>query len=461
MKAPSVFAQVIALALTTLVIAFAASVAVVALTPTPHQRLLTIAHAAAALQHSGVDGVEVSLSRMPIAGVRSPVLERALARALAVPPDRVRAVWDPAGGSDNARAVGKSVVLIGNRPVVVENSPAGFFVHYSDDADLPPDVPLPAFKAALHQNNGDWRRVEAADPWYAAWRLHMAAAFAVVLLILAAPVLFIALRIAQPIRRLAQVAGQTAGQTADWSGLAAIEPFPVTGPQEVRAAATAMNAMHRQMVDEARRKFDAFAAVAHDLRTPLTALRIRAETAPPHDAQRMIADIERMSAMITDVLDFLQYDARPVHLARLDLVAVLSDIVARRRELSQPVSLAEFDGEALIDGDPQALERAINNLIDNGLRYAGAVDIRLEQTGGSIEIHIDDEGPGLPPEALSRVFAPFERLETSRNRKTGGTGLGLAIVARIVSTHGGQARLSNRRPSGLRATLSFPAREPA
>ncbi len=449
MKPPSIVLQVVGLSFATLVIAFAASMAVVALTPTPQRQPLTIDRVATALRQGHGEGLRVHATTA-LDGARSPVLEAALAQALAVPPRRVHAVWDPTGGTGNAQALGTSVVLIGGRPAVVESSPSGFALHYDSAARLSPGVPLPAFRAAVEQPDERWLEVEPADPWYAAWRLRMAAAFAGLLLVLAVPVTLVAFRLGRPVRRLAQAAAQ--------GGFDAVEPFPVEGPREVRAAATAMNAMHRQLVDEARRKFDAFAAVAHDLRTPLTALRIRAETAPPHEAERMRADIERMSAMIGDVLDFLKFDARPAHLARLDLGALITDIVARRREVSQPVALAELPGRAFVDGDAGALERAINNLIDNGLRYAGAVEIRLERLDDSVEIHVDDEGPGLPPEQLSRMFAPFERLEGSRNRKTGGSGLGLAIVERVVAAHGGRAWLSNRTPAGLRASIVLQAR---
>lgn len=449
MKAPSVFLQVVALAFATLVIAFAASVAVVVLTPTPQRQPLSVARAAAALRRSGGEGLSVWAAVAPPAGPRSPALERALAKALAVPPARVRAAWDPAGWSGDARRVGTSIVLIGDRPVVIDNFPGGFFLHWDRNADLPSEAPLPAFKAAVLRPDGRWLSVAAADPWYAAWRLRMAGAFAGLLLVLAVPVSLIALRLARPIRCLAQAAAQ--------GGFDTIEPFPVAGPREVRAAAEAMNAMHRQLVEEAGRRFHAFAALAHDLRTPLTALRVRAETAPPHEARRMVADIDRMSAMIADVLDFLKFDARPVHAVRLDLAALLADIVARRRELAQPVSLAGASAPVFVDGDATALERAVNNLIDNSLRYAGTAELRLECPRDRVEVHVDDDGPGIPADQFERVVAPFERLEISRNRKTGGAGLGLAIAERIARIHGGQLRLGNRVPAGLRATLTFPA----
>jgi signal transduction histidine kinase len=199
------------------------------------------------------------------------------------------------------------------------------------------------------------------------------------------------------------------------------------------------------------------AAIAHDLRTPLTGLRLRAEAAPEPERSRMAADIARMDAMITQVLAFAHGEqAREVHEA-LDLAAIGRDCTTDAAELGLHATF-EADGPLPVVGEPISLRRAIANLVDNAVRYGGAARVTAAREGGQALILVEDNGPGLPEADLQRVLEPFTRLEPSRSRDTGGVGLGLATAQGVARSHGGTLTLANRAGGGLAARLALPLR---
>jgi signal transduction histidine kinase len=216
-----------------------------------------------------------------------------------------------------------------------------------------------------------------------------------------------------------------------------------------------MNALHARLSDQASERFRAFAAIAHDLRTPLTGLRIRAELAPDSERQRMIDDIDRMAAMIAQMLDYARIDQQPVSRDSLDLIRFIEHIAADRRSLGQDVAVASSPDGIAVLADAAMLHRAIDNLLDNAIRFAGGAILTIEPRVDQVDIHIDDTGPGIPGDQLSDVIAPFRRLESSRSRTTGGVGLGLAIADRVAVAHDGRLTLANRAPRGLRATITL------
>ncbi|KQM21153.1 hypothetical protein ASE73_05575 [Sphingomonas sp. Leaf24] len=334
--------------------------------------------------------------------------------------------------------------------MLVDSGAGGFQMRYGADVRIGPDVEMPAFEAAVRQDDGRWRTVTPTDRHLAAWRLRLFAAFGLALMLSAVPVWIAARRLSIPVRNLAECAAR--------SDLASEPPFQDSGPAEIRAVAAAMNAMHQRLADQAEERFQAFAAIAHDLRTPLTGLRIRAELVPPGERERMIHDLDRMAAMIGEVLDFAQIDRHRLCPQNTDLVAFLTAIRNDRRSLDQDVDLAGQidDGWAVVDR--HLLHRALDNLIDNAIRYAGNAILSVENRDTQVCIHVDDSGPGIPLNDVGGIIAPFRRLEPSRSRATGGVGLGLAIADRIAVAHGGRLILDNRQPHGLRATLSLPSR---
>lgn len=253
---------------------------------------------------------------------------------------------------------------------------------------------------------------------------------------------------ARPVADLAQGARRFGDdlQTAD---------LPLRGPRELRDLAEAFNTMQariRGLVDDRTR---VLAAIAHDLRTYLTRLRLRAEfIADPDQQARAIRDLDEMTALLDDTLLFAAgQDQAPAPLS--DLRSELEALVALRLEMGQVVRLTD-GGAAFARVSPLALRRMVGNLLDNAIRYGGGAEVSLERTQGQALIIVADRGPGVAPDSLARIMEPFTRLEASRSRDTGGAGLGLAIVRGLAEASGGRLALDNRPGGGLRAELSLP-----
>ena len=284
------------------------------------------------------------------------------------------------------------------------------------------------------------------DPWIMVRPL--AATLLTYLLILGAMV-WVAARIARPLRDLTQAAEQ-------FQGRGEVPHVTPSGPADLARAINAFNAMGQRvsaMLDEKDRMLG---AIGHDLRTPLASLRIRAESVEPEEeGQRMVATIEEMTAMLDDTLALARSGRaveppRPVDLAAL-ADAVVEEFVALGHEV-------EMEGsERLIARvQPNLLRRAIRNLIENAVKYAGAAGVAVTAAGERIAIEVRDRGPGIDPGELDRVQEAFYRVEPSRSRETGGTGLGLTLARAAALAHGGTLELENREGGGLVARLLLP-----
>lgn len=272
----------------------------------------------------------------------------------------------------------------------------------------------------------------------------------VLYLIVLGAALFIARRLSRPLQDLTQAAEQFGGRTT---------PAPVAprGPQDLRRAIEAFNAMNHRVLALLDEKDRMLGAIGHDLRTPLASMRIRLETMEPEeDRARVIASIEEMTAMLEDIL-VLARSGRAREQARdMDVTALCDALCEDYAELGHHVEM--LPSERLVAPvQSTLLRRAIRNLVDNAVKYAGAAQLHVTRQGGAVEIAVLDTGPGLPPEQLGRVLEPFYRVEASRNRETGGSGLGLAIARAIAESHGGSLHLANRAEGGLAATLRLPA----
>jgi two-component system, OmpR family, sensor kinase len=197
------------------------------------------------------------------------------------------------------------------------------------------------------------------------------------------------------------------------------------------------------------------AAIAHDLRTPLTRLRFRAEQAPGAVRDRMAADIEEMDALIAQAMAFVRGETSTEQRQRFDLNALAQDCAAGFAETGEA---AAFDGgEPLpVHADPTALRRALGNLIANALQYGGGTRVRAFAAEGRAVVTVEDDGPGVPPDELEAVFEPFHRGERSRSRETGGAGLGLTVARQAARAGGGDVTLANRPDGGLTARLDLP-----
>ena len=234
------------------------------------------------------------------------------------------------------------------------------------------------------------------------------------------------------------------------------EPLAEAGTIEMRHAARAFNRMQERLRRLIESRTQMLAALSHDLRTPLTLLRLRAEdVADADERDKMLGTIGEMDEMIGTTLAFARDEVRAEPRRRVDIAALLTSIVDDMADAGLPVTMAPA-APMIHECQPGALKRAITNLLDNAVKYGKRAEAAIAAAANAIEITIDDDGPGIPEAELPRVFQPFYRVEESRNRDTGGTGLGLAIAQSIVQAHGGELTLANRPGGGLRASIRLP-----
>ena len=258
---------------------------------------------------------------------------------------------------------------------------------------------------------------------------------------------WVARRVVGPVRALAEGADRL-GCGADTAPLAA------TGPNELRETTRAFNQMQDRLTQLIAERTRMLAALSHDLRSPLTAMRLRVELLDEtEDSERLRALIAEMQAMVEATLDFARNEAQADPATDIDLAALLAELAEDAggdRVMLAPSPPVRITGRA------PSLRRALRNLIDNAVGYGGSATISLTEDAGAAAITIADNGPGLPEDQLEAVFEPFARFEPSRSRETGGTGLGLAIARTIVQAHGGTVMLRNRSEGGLAAVVRLP-----
>lgn len=267
----------------------------------------------------------------------------------------------------------------------------------------------------------------------------------------------VALLSAWAVRRLTQPLASLADAATGLAQNLEQPPLPETGPTEIAKAARAFNAMQRDIKRYLDTRAQALAAVSHDLRLPITRLRLRLEKIDEGDLRhKMENDLTEMDQMIGSTLEFLRAGSTAEKASRLDLNAlvesVTEDMITVGATIHQHGSVAQ---PMLVR--PQALRRCLTNLLENARRYGGGdVDISLLEKEGEVEIRVDDRGPGIPKDDLERVFEPFVRIESSRAKQTGGSGLGLAIARAIARSHSGDVRLEPREGGGISAILTLP-----
>jgi signal transduction histidine kinase len=255
-------------------------------------------------------------------------------------------------------------------------------------------------------------------------------------------------RIAGPLRELTRATERI--------GRGAVVPVPEVGPDETRGIGRALNAMQARIHGLVAERTQALAAVSHDLRTPIARLRLRLDQVEDADERRaMAADLDEMQAMVEATLAYVRGGDDPEARQVANVASLLMAVADTSTDAGRDVAYAG-PGRALAEVRPVALRRALENLVDNGVCYGGRVRIALGFDDAALVVHVDDDGPGIPPGDVARAFEPFVRLEASRNRNTGGTGLGLTIARRAVEAEGGRLGLSNRPGGGLRAEIRLP-----
>ncbi len=306
------------------------------------------------------------------------------------------------------------------------------------------------FLARIRLQDGAWVTFDHRVPEQSAdwpWRLSLTVA---ILLVAVVALSTLAVRwLTHPLSALAGAAEQLGRDINS-------PPVPESGPLEVKRAAMAFNTMQTRLRLFIEDRTRILAAISHDLKTPLTRLRLRAEALEDLDLKRkFLDDLDEMRTMANATLDFLRGMETQETTQPVDIQALLESLVEDAQEQGQPI-LLEGDPASPCPARPLALKRCLNNLIENALRYGHEVRVRPRELPDRLEIVIADEGPGIPENELDKVFEPFYRIENSRNRNTGGTGLGLSIARNIARTHGGDLVLRNRPEKGLEAVLSLP-----
>ncbi len=233
--------------------------------------------------------------------------------------------------------------------------------------------------------------------------------------------------------------------------------IPETGPEEVRRTAHAFNVMQNRIRRYVEDRTQMLAAIAHDLGTPITRLRLRAEFVEDKIVRRkMLRDLDDMQQMVASTLSFIREDATSEPQATVDIGSLLARVCDDNVDAGHDVELEEMPRWVLVNCRPVALRRAVGNMIDNAVKYGHSARVSLELGEETLRILIKDSGPGIPENRFEDVFRPFLRLEDSRNRETGGTGLGLSVARTIVRGHGGDITLSNSAGGGLCVAIKLP-----
>ncbi|MFT6583463.1 MAG: two-component system osmolarity sensor histidine kinase EnvZ [Alphaproteobacteria bacterium] len=253
----------------------------------------------------------------------------------------------------------------------------------------------------------------------------------------------------RPIRRLAQ-AVDSFGKGREVDG-----DFRSGGALEVRQAATAFNLMRERIHRQIRQRTDMLSGVSHDLRTPLTRMRLQlAMLGHNPEIDEMKADIDEMETMIEGYLTFARGEGDEVAV-ETDLPSLVEDVIAGWRRNNAKID-DHVEGKITAWLKPRALQRCLDNLIANACRYGEHVWVRVGKRAEMTEIIIDDDGPGIPESEREKAFRPFYRVDQSRNAETGGTGLGLAIARGVARAHGGDIILEDSPHGGLRARVRLP-----
>jgi signal transduction histidine kinase len=307
----------------------------------------------------------------------------------------------------------------------------------------------------MRLSDGQWLNIttdmQPLRPWPSATFL---VAFVLMTAAAAVLTLWAVRRLTAPVRILAEAA-EALGRDVNAA------PLPENGPTEVAVAAVAFNTMAariRRFVDD---RTELLTAIGHDLRTPITRLKLRAEFVDDDEQRgKILADLEELEAMVSATLAFGRDVRTTEPVSPLDLAELLRTILDETGDANPDLSdMIHYQGppHLTVHARSLSLKRAFVNLISNAVNYGDGATVRLiVPQDRMVVVEIQDNGPGIPPGELERVFEPFHRGEPSRNRETGGVGLGLPIARNIMRAHGGDVVLGNRPGGGAKATVTLP-----
>lgn len=233
-------------------------------------------------------------------------------------------------------------------------------------------------------------------------------------------------------------------------------PLPLTGPTELQQAAQAFNQMQERLRRLIEARMQMLAAISHDLRTPITLMKLRTEFVDDEENRsKMLATLDEMETMVSSILSFAREDALQEGNRVVDVGALVASLCDDLTDAGLDVQCAP-PPKVPYQCRPLALKRALLNLVQNAVKYGARARVAMTADETSLSLVVDDDGPGIPAEELARVFTPFYRVEGSRCPETGGVGLGLSVAAAIVHAHGGEITLANRPGGGLRAEVRLP-----
>jgi signal transduction histidine kinase len=261
--------------------------------------------------------------------------------------------------------------------------------------------------------------------------------------------LWFAYRITRHLAVLERVAA-----TIDGDGI--LPRLPEGGPPELKATARALNTMTTRLKDAAESRMRLVAAAGHDLRTPMTRMRLRAEFLDEEDRSMWLNDLEELDRIADSAIQLVREETQRAQGRPLRVDEIISEICHDLASMKTPVTILKMEA-VTISSAPLALTRAVRNLIMNAATHGGGAFVTVDLQDKSALITIDDEGPGIPEQSMSRVFEPFFRVDPARRKSGTGAGLGLAIAKEIVERYGGKLILQNRSPKGLRQRIIFPA----
>ena len=298
--------------------------------------------------------------------------------------------------------------------------------------------------------NGKWLNFSSlSDAELPGWSASSILGLLMLASLIGAMVVWLLRRATRPLQQLAQQAEQFGrGQE--------IPPLPEQGPEEIGETLAAFNRMQQRLNRFVQDRTQMLGAISHDLRTPLTSLRLRCEfIADGEDKERMLETLAQMEEMLKATLSFARDDYSGEATREVDLQSLLQSLSDDYQDQGHKVELKAAD-KVIYSCRPALLRRAIQNLVDNALHYAGDAEMTLESEDEWLKIAILDNGPGIAEEWLEQVFKPFVRLDPARNMEAGNVGLGLSIARTLIHQHGGELTLSNRPQGGLCATIALP-----
>ena len=308
--------------------------------------------------------------------------------------------------------------------------------------------------AVVPLHDGTWLVIEDSSPGYPAMPAFPLTGIIVIELFFVAISLIAFFLCVQPLRRLARAADSFGRD------IPGTPPVEESGPSEVREAAQAFNRMQKSIRDFLEERERTLAAVSHDLRTPLTRMRLRVEQLDEAHRAPLQKDIGELQQIMDTTIDLARSNTEPE--AQVDVASLLESLVEDRQDMGHDIRLEDRlqDLDVLLSiaplkARPQSMKRCLANLMDNALRYGDHVVVGVQDSPDMLTVTIADSGPGIPEAELEKVFEPFFRVERSRNRSTGGTGLGLSIARSMARLHGGDVKLANRKEGGLLATATF------